>query len=1096
MVRGPETRISHAATRVQPQTPRPGEPRGMSISRSRALIAFRGVRGALAAAFADKTALKAAVLNCLSAVASGANRCATDTKCANPSSSRSGTAGCDDPGTSRCEYRPETSPPAAHDLRGSLGDGQTVGGFRRSGRSSVSATSRLHLRWTRVSLVVLALLAQIVAPGTLFAVAVEPGDTREFAFPSAIDHVWCSYTKVHISDQELVFLTGGFACTSIETYAYGNRKKHAVIVDIAAGTSRMAADKPTATNGHQALFYDGKVYTFTGETYHVDNPTNTVEIYDLATDTWSTGPSYPIALSAIKCAISESVVVCAGGYKSNKFYDSAYKINLASSDPAWETLPSLRDSRVHHGIAAANGYIYVIAGYCSHYCYASTVEVLDVNNPTSWLSTSANTPDARMEPWCTSTSGKVYCIGGVVDSGGRKLERSYIVADAANPITSWTKVDDTDLGTRACTSNCGNILSNTENAFYSTITGLTLTSLTSSSVVLRTIIAPPAPCDASGTIANGAPGSGCTSTLADGASCTPTCNSGYTLSGTRSCTDGTLTDTAVCNPNSCDASGAISNGAAGPGCTSTLAHGSSCTPSCNDGYTLSGQRSCSAGTLTNTAVCNGNDCTVSRDDPNKNGDDGVFYCINNGTVSGTTGSCMCTGCKSGYGGASCDTAGACSASSDSSKDGSDGSVYCINGGTVGGSAGSCTCTCKPGYEGSGCETASACTASSNSTKDGSDGTLHCSAQYGTIGGTTGSCTCTCKAGYGGNGCETVGACSASSNSTKDGSDGIFYCINGGTVGGSAGSCECTCKPEYEGKSCQTAKSCTTEQYFDGSACQACPIFSSSTGGTSTSCTCAANTFASKSGNTWSCANCTVGATKAAGSVVPGTGGGEKEKDVCTASPTPPTETEKEKAEKTRDAMLSGIKDEKMKKKAKLLADAATTGKKVRKMSAKLTAPDEDTACSDYYAKAGLSSSLGACIATVASRRRGRALTATTYDVSVFFSDAEVDDSTLTAATNALKAEGVSVEINDVDPIVELGAIEGVDSSTLETFKAQATAAAATMPPSPPPPPVSSPPPPPPPPPPPDLIKDEDDAAATPRDFLGALLLACVTLLLF
>ena len=217
--------------------------------------------------------------------------------------------------------------------------------------------------------------------------------------------------------------------------------------------------------------------------------------------------------------------------------------------------------------------------------------------------------------------------------------------------------------------------------------------------------------------------------------------------------------------------------------------------------------------------------------------------------------------------------------------------------------------------------------------------------------------------------------------------------------------------------------------------------------------------------------------------------------MCTAPP-PPTETEKEKAEKTRDAMLSGIKDEKMKKKAKLLADAATTGKKVRKMSAKLTAPDEDTACSDYYAKAGLSSSLGACIATVASRRRGRALTATTYDVSVFFSDAEVDDSTLTAATNALKAEGVSVEINDVDPIVELGTIEGVDSSTLETFKAQATAAAATMPPSPPPPPVSSPPPPPPPPPPPDLIKDEDDAAATPRDFLVALLLACVTLLLF
>ena len=108
-------------------------------------------------------------------------------------------------------------------------------------------------------------------------------------------------------------------------------------------------------------------------------------------------------------------------------------------------------------------------------------------------------------------------------------------------------------------------------------------------------------------------------------------------------------------------------------------------------------------------------------------------------------------------------------------------------------------------------------------------------------------------------------------------------------------------------------------------------------------------------------------------------------------------------EKTRDAMLTGVTDAKLKKKTKLLADAAISGKKVRKMSAKLSAADADAACSDYYTKAGLSSSLGACIATVASRRRS--LVATTYDVSVFFSEAEVDDATLTAAENSLKAEG-------------------------------------------------------------------------------------------
>jgi alpha-tubulin suppressor-like RCC1 family protein len=62
--------------------------------------------------------------------------------------------------------------------------------------------------------------------------------------------------------------------------------------------------------------------------------------------------------------------------------------------------------------------------------------------------------------------------------------------------------------------------------------------------------ATPGPCVASGVITNGA-ASPCTSSLAGGASCTPTCNSGYTLSGTRSCSAGTLTDTAACTANAC-----------------------------------------------------------------------------------------------------------------------------------------------------------------------------------------------------------------------------------------------------------------------------------------------------------------------------------------------------------------------------------------------------------------------------------------------------------------------------------------------------------------------------------------------------------------
>jgi len=110
-------------------------------------------------------------------------------------------------------------------------------------------------------------------------------------------------------------------------------------------------------------------------------------------------------------------------------------------------------------------------------------------------------------------------------------------------------------------------------------------------------------CDAAAPPANGVAGT-CTDTLASGSSCQPACDTGYTFSGTSSsCLNRVLTSNATCSPNPCDASSSPVNGAVGD-CTGSLASGSSCTPSCDSGYALAGTRSCSAGTLTDTAVCN------------------------------------------------------------------------------------------------------------------------------------------------------------------------------------------------------------------------------------------------------------------------------------------------------------------------------------------------------------------------------------------------------------------------------------------------------------------------------------------------------------
>ena len=111
-------------------------------------------------------------------------------------------------------------------------------------------------------------------------------------------------------------------------------------------------------------------------------------------------------------------------------------------------------------------------------------------------------------------------------------------------------------------------------------------------------------CDAAVPPANGAAGT-CNDTLASGSSCQPTCDTGYTLSGTSSsCLNRVLTSDATCSPTPCDASLPPANGAVGD-CTSSLASGSSCQPKCDEGYYATGSSICSLGTLT-SAACNTN----------------------------------------------------------------------------------------------------------------------------------------------------------------------------------------------------------------------------------------------------------------------------------------------------------------------------------------------------------------------------------------------------------------------------------------------------------------------------------------------------------
>ena len=91
----------------------------------------------------------------------------------------------------------------------------------------------------------------------------------------------------------------------------------------------------------------------------------------------------------------------------------------------------------------------------------------------------------------------------------------------------------------------------------------------------------------------------------------------------------------------------------------------------------------------------------------------IVFCSDNEYVASN----VCTVCPAGESNPAgdeqngADNTCSCTASSTSSKDGSDGTFYCINGGITGGTTGSCTCTsCDTGYEGDNCHTAILCPA--------------------------------------------------------------------------------------------------------------------------------------------------------------------------------------------------------------------------------------------------------------------------------------------------------------------------------------------------------------------------------------------------
>ena len=153
------------------------------------------------------------------------------------------------------------------------------------------------------------------------------------------------------------------------------------------------------------------------------------------------------------------------------------------------------------------------------------------------------------------------------------------------------------------------------------------------------------------------------------------------------------------------------------------------------------------------------------------------------------------------------------------------------------------------------------------------------------------------------------------------------------------------------------------------------------------------------------------------------------------------EEERKEAKAKRDAMLAKIADAKAARRAKILADAAIAGKNATRVKFKKPAPNATAACDlAFAAMPSVNSSKAFCNATEtsASSGRRRRILNTEYDVTIEVNPEEVN---VTAAVTELQSEGITPTTTQVDPLVALASVDGVDSGDLTALETEVTGAA-------------------------------------------------------
>ena len=182
---------------------------------------------------------------------------------------------------------------------------------------------------------------------------------------------------------------------------------------------------------------EGKIYILGGTTSN-GNISNSLEVYDPATNSWTSLAPYPLSVWRASMAALNGKLYAMGGYQSLSPFPFSPTDKMYAYDPGMDTWTAQQSMLGVRGSAASvvlNGQIHLIGG--ANNSALNSHHIYDPGSD-SWSIAPNNLNEARSGLTAATINGKIYATGGYILSGGVQSKSSAEVFDPAT--NSWSMV--------------------------------------------------------------------------------------------------------------------------------------------------------------------------------------------------------------------------------------------------------------------------------------------------------------------------------------------------------------------------------------------------------------------------------------------------------------------------------------------------------------------------------------------------------------------------------------------------------------------------------------------------------------------------------